>query len=358
MKSHYSRAFPPPKLLQLPSVSVDISDNSMKYIELGYGKTGLEVLRYGEEQIPVGVVKNGKINDPKRFKDVVSKVIKKAPSEFYRISLPEERAYLFSMPIPFDAGKDPRMAIELSLEERIPMKATEVVFDYELLEKKSGNFMVHVSAVPQSLVDAYVSPFESFGKTVLSLEFEMQAAANAALPYEETDTVTMLVDIGLTRTSIAIISKRTVLFSTSIDIGGQGLTDIIKRSLDVTKEKAEELKVEYGMTTEHDIYTDLPSVITNHVAVLRDEINKLFSYWYSHHDEVVSSRSRIEKILLCGGEANLKGLRDYFRASFEVPVEYVNPWINVNSLDEYIPSISKDKSLSFTSAIGLALSNF
>ena len=64
----------------------------------------------------------------------------------------------------------------------------------------------------------------------------------------------------------------------------------------------------------------------------------------------------VEKILLCGGGANLKGLANFLALELKSPVELGNPWINIlpEPLKE-IPELPYEKSLSYTSTLGLAL---
>ncbi|KKP78420.1 MAG: hypothetical protein UR77_C0003G0027, partial [Candidatus Nomurabacteria bacterium GW2011_GWC2_35_35] len=52
LRNSYNRFFPTPKFLLLPSFGLDISDESIKFIELVKTKDGIKVNRYGEKKIP------------------------------------------------------------------------------------------------------------------------------------------------------------------------------------------------------------------------------------------------------------------------------------------------------------------
>ena len=67
----FNRFFPVPNFLRARSFGLDISDESLKFLELITTKNGIEVGRHGERSIPPGVVESGKIKDPKRLEEVL-----------------------------------------------------------------------------------------------------------------------------------------------------------------------------------------------------------------------------------------------------------------------------------------------
>ena len=68
--------------------------------------------------------------------------------------------------------------------------------------------------------------------------------------------------------------------------------------------------------------------------------------------------SPVERVVLVGGNANLKGLTDYISGRIQARAERANVWQNVATFDEYIPPIAKQKSLQYATAVGLALREF
>src|SRR3989344_2544061 len=55
--------FPPPRLLTMPSVGLDISDTAITFIELLLRPEGFEVGRFGRRLIPEGGIISGYVND-------------------------------------------------------------------------------------------------------------------------------------------------------------------------------------------------------------------------------------------------------------------------------------------------------
>jgi len=96
----------------------------------------------------------------------------------------------------------------------------------------------------------------------------------------------------------------------------------------------------------------------NVVSALRDEINNMYIYWHTHKYEEGKVGDKIKKIILVGGNANLLGLDEYLSSSLKVRVEKADVWSNVSFPEGYIPPINFYNSLSYASAIGLALKKF
>lgn len=354
-KSFY-RFFPTPRFLMSPSFGLDISDESLKFVELVPAKSGVRVGRYGERSIPSGIIESGKIKDPERLQEVLVKLRKEDGIRFVRVSLPEEQVYLFRLRLEKAGLENVREGIELSLEEHIPIPAQDAIFDYELLWENSESLEIQVAAIPQNIIENYLSVFRSSLISVQSFELEAHAISRAVIKKGDLETY-MIVDFGQTRTGIFIISLGAVVFTSTLDIGGVSLNNMIQKSLNVSAEEAEKIKRQYGLERNAP-NKEVFSVLLNSVSVLRDEIVKHFLYWHNHKDEEGKDHPPIKKIILCGGDSNLIGLSEYLSVSMKTRVEMANVWINIVDTRKYVPEVSLNQSLKFTAALGLALGDF
>ncbi|MEI7689032.1 MAG: pilus assembly protein PilM [Candidatus Nomurabacteria bacterium] len=355
MKQSYNYSFPTPSYLAMNSFAVDISDQSIKYGELLATPYGLRLGNFGKEKIPPGIVVSGKIENKDSLVEILSKIKKREKLNFVRISLPEEQMYLFTLSLPYSKEEELRDMILLQIEEHIPLKAVDTVFDFDIISSSEVNILVEVSAIASSTVDDYVSVFKKAGITPLSFELEAQAIARAVVPIEDKDPI-MIVDFGDTRTGVSIVHDGKVFFTTTLDMGGVNLTNMIAKNFTLSFEKAEEMKRSYGLDGISNI-EDIFPIILNGISVLRDELNKQYQYWKSH-DNCGINHDKIERIILCGGDANLTGLSDYLEASMKIKVDHANTWINISDMDISVPNMSFEESLGYTTVLGLALGNF
>lgn len=358
-KKLFADILPPPRFLEMPSVGLDISDERIRFLEIVKNKNGLVFGRYGEKNIPPGIISVGRVKNPTELKRILAGLKDEFGLDFVRVSLPEERAYLVKIEVPKVPESELRESIGFHLEEHVPIPAEEAIFDYLVIKEsktKKGFLEVAVSAIPKKEVDVYLELFRGTGLTPLSFEIEADAIGRAVIPEGDKGTY-MVMDFGKNRSGIYIISEGATRFTSTIDIGSEALTKIIKNNsgAGASASEVEKIKNERGLSKSKD-NQELFSALIETVSVFRDEINKHYLYWHDY--EQSGGDKNIEKIILSGGGANLLGLPEYLSASLKVPVEVGNPWINLNSFERYIPPITKNQSLGYATVAGLALRGY
>lgn len=349
----FNRLFPPPRFLVAASFGVDISDESIKFLELRPKKNKLCVGRYGERKILPGIIKSGKIKDSQKLQEALILLRKEEDIRSVRVSLPEEQVYLFKLHLDKSGLKNVREAIELELEEHIPVPSEDAIFDYEVLGETPQILSIQVAAIPQNVIEGYLNVFKGAEIAVKSFELEAQAIARSVVKKGDCGTY-MIVDFGQKRTGIFIVSLEVVMFTSTLDVGGVMLGEMIAKNFKVSFEEAEKMKRQFGLRRNVENKEIFP-VLLNSVSILRDEVVKHFLYWHTHKNEEGRDNPPISKIILCGGDSNLIGLSDYLSISLKTKVEMGNVWINVMDREETVPEISFRQALSFAAAIGLAL---
>ena len=102
-----------------------------------------------------------------------------------------------------------------------------------------------------------------------------------------------------------------------------------------------------------------PEVSTIMKPILRDLVSHIKKYISFYHDHVFHeyfpADGNIEKIILCGGGANLKGITDFLSKELKIKVELADPLTNIIMEKNSDHIFLNKKSLSFVVAIGLAL---
>ena len=352
----FLKFFPAPKFLLTPSFGLDISDESLKFMELVMTRNGVKVGRYGERKIPAGIIESGKIKSPTRLKEILISLRKEEGVKFVRVSLPEEQVYLFPLRLEKSGLKNVREGIELALEEHVPISATDAIFDYDFVGEDAQSLEVLVAASTKNVIENYLSVFKDSFMSVQAFELEAQAISRAVIKKGDLETY-MIVDFGKTRTGIFIISRGVVAFTSTLNIGGMSLDGMIQKNFNISFEEANKMKQQYGLERNAP-NKEIFAVLLNSVSVLRDELVKHFLYWHTHRDEEGRNRPPIKKIILCGGDSNLIGLSEYLSVSMKSKVEMANVWINITKTEENVPEIGFNQSLSFAPALGLALGNF
>ena len=354
-KSFFARAFPAPAYLAMPAMGVDISDYAIKYIALSKVKENITLEAHGKVDLPFEVIERGEIKDSETVAKLLSRIKEEHGYNFVHLALPEEHAYLFQTQVPKGSPEEVEQLLEFHLKDNVPIGVEEAVFDYSVLSESEHEYTLNVSVYPQSIAKQYTEVLEVAGLKVLSMEIEGQATARA-LVTEKQSSPTLIVDIGRNSANLSIAQNGEVTFTAILEMGGDNITRTIARELNISFQEAEKLKREKGFCDlpEAKMVFDCLFPLVNKFA---DAIQKHVMYWHMHMATKDSGVGEVGRVILVGGNANVKGLSAYLEAVLEIPVDVGDVWGTIFSYEEYVPPIHASSSLEYTTAIGAALRN-
>jgi type IV pilus assembly protein PilM len=352
--------FPTPAYLLMPGAGLDISDHSVKFVEFSHARAHERRLsRYGSMDIPQGVVEGGTVRDKKKLIEILSAFREQNRLRFVRASLPEEKGYIFAAYVPEHiTDRETRDVLEFKLAENVPLSPDDATVDFDPVPGApilSNQHMVSVSAYPTVVAQEYADLLRAAGFEPLSLEIEAQAIARAVVPKKSTG-VAMLVDVGRTRSGIAVVRGQAVRLTATVTIGGDSVDAVLSQMLSLSSgEELVRLKNEQGLQYAGD--AGVREAFTAFAKQLATEIDRYIVYWQTHRDlkGTATPHPLIERIILSGGNANMHGLPEYLSNELRIPVSRGNVWENAFSLESYVPNISFSDSLGYASAAGLAL---
>jgi len=191
---------------------------------------------------------------------------------------------------------------------------------------------------------------EKSGLSVYGLELESVASARS-LVFKDTsqNDITLIIDLGAEKTSFIITEGSVPYFTSSIPFSSEVLTDAIVKSLNISREEAEKIKIMQGIENSGEassIFNSLKPMLEN----LSCEIEKTIDFYQG----IRKDSREIGKIIIFGGGSNLKGIIPYLATRINKEVVVGDPWVNL-SLGNNLPIISRDRSIRYVTAIGLAL---
>lgn len=348
-----------PNYLRMPAVGLDISDRSLKYLSLRRARKKISIESFGNKPMNPGLIESGQIKQQEEFIRFLKDCRKEFKSRFLFVSIPEEKTFIGDIRLPIMEEKNIRGSLEMQLEEYIPLPAKEAIFDYEILEAVSGQkgekkyLDISFAAAPSKIIASYRDALKEAGFIPLVFETEPHALIRALVRPEEKSSQ-MIIDFGRTRATFIISCGRKICLTSTIKVSGETLDTAVSRALSVSPEEGEKIKREQGLLDSEKngkVFSALLSV----VSVIKNEAGKHIDYWQGHVAEAGSPENRVEKIILAGGDANLKGLAEYLSQELGIPAELGNPWVNIFSFEERVPEIERRESLMYAIAIGLAL---
>ncbi len=361
---------------------LDISDLSLKFIDLEKKGNFLSLASWGEIAVRPGIIEEGEIKDEEALSEIIKDGLNKVKGKKLKTrdviaSLPEKNAFLQVIKMPKMKEEELEKAIIFEAENYIPLPIEEVYLDFQVVPPLRGGYSDHldvlIAALPKKTTDPYLSSLKKAGLSPKVLEIESQSISRALVKNEMTPSPILLIDFGRSRTTLIIFSGHSLRFTSTIPISSQKLTEAISRTLKKDLGEAEKLKIKYGLTvpkrdlragqkrTSESKKTEKREIFEVIIPILTDLVEqskKYLNYYQTHadHEHLPSNGKKVEKILLSGRGANLKGLTDFLSSEFKIPVELGNPWIDILPAPlKKVPELSFEESLGYTTVLGLAL---
>jgi len=332
--------FPLPSYLRIPSVGIDISDRTIKYVELEKRPRGLCVKKFGRKIIEKGLVEGGEIKNPDKLIEALSLVRKDVANKYVIASLPEEKAFVKTVTLPFMPVQKIKSALELQMEEMVPFSPKEIVFDFQVISGSPGrDIKIFINVLPEKISLAYAEVFEKAGFVPVVFELENQSFFRCLVPSGEKETV-MIIDFGKTRTSFSIGDNGMVKFGSTVPVAREEIDKLLSKEFKIDLLEAEKLKRRQNIARGVDVRI-INSIIAL-LSVMKDEAVKVRDYWSGHFSEHGSEGGEISKVILCGGDSNLLGFPEYLSSVLKIPVELGNPWVKFASFEDYVPEIEKN----------------
>ncbi len=354
--SAFARWFPVPMAMLPLAAGIDISDASIRWLALEETAAGTRVKSWGEELLESGIVTRGIVRDQSRLSEALARVKTKLGGiECAHASLPEEAAYVFGMRVPDVSDRDQVMnMIGFELEARVPIPPAAAIYDFDLMHSHDESGVeIGVVVFARDVVDTYASAFAASGMQLLSLELEASSMARAISGAGE--PVELLVDFGRERSGFAIVKSGIPLFTSTVNVGCDAMTRIIMETVSLSAEEAQAFNDEHGLVAEEGKKVPGLEAVAGVASALADEVVRHYRYWDTRRNERGERVTPVERIMLVGGGANLRGLDEYLAARAHAPVVRPNVWRNVCRFEEYIPPIDRRTSLQYATVIGLAL---
>jgi len=248
--------------------------------------------------------------------------------------------------------------IQYEAEQNVPFPINEVVWDYELIETEENDLSVMLVAVKienvKRLTDCVIA---------LGLEPEIVDVAPMALyntvryNYSDLKGCTMILDIGA-RSSNLIFIEGSRIFSRSIPVAGNAITNELAKEFDLSFAEAEEIKLTHGFVAFGGVYAGPDSqvadrvskIVRNVITRLHAEVNRSINFYRSQQGGSMPSL-----VLLTGGSSIIPHSDTFFKEKLKVDVEYLNPFANVVVSDQIdTTKIASDLQL-MGEVVGLAL---
>jgi len=306
-----------------PIIGLDISQTGMKIMSIDRKKW--LVTGYGSIDLDPSKVQQSLDGTDTYLTSHMAELIGKnlvgsLAGEHVVLGIPAGRTFTRTFTVPASSEKALKEAVELEVEQYIPIPMAALYVDYEIIERSEDQLTVLMCAVPQTVVDSSIAVVESAGLRVCMVEPSVSAVARLLEATEEGHLPTVIVDIGPASTDIAILD-RSIRIAGSLNVGGNTFTLDIAKKLRVPLEEAHQLKVLNGLNA-GSRQQKLVSALSPSLERIIAETQKVMRYY----DERIANHSKLEQVLIVGGGANVPGIGEYFTNELVMPARVASPW--------------------------------
>jgi len=356
MKFNFAKKiFCTPNYLSMPAIGISISNHAIRYIDFCNKKDKISLKKYGEVLFPSGIVKDGEILNKEALIKIISELKNELSSNIINVSIPEDKSYIFNIKVPKVSEKEIRQILEFKIEENVPLKVDESIFEYEIVEDffDKKELLLNVSVVPKSTIIEYSEVFNLAGFYPISFETESKMVAYSTIERNNKGTF-MVINIKDDSTVFSIVSDEVVCLTSTVSFGNHSIIESLSKISEFRDKKND--KILDDLLYLNQINNNIFDSLLNIFSVFKDEVEKFSGYWSSQNDKSEDIFSqKIEKVIMCGKCSVLPGFREYIEQSLGIEVTLANVWQNVFNLDSYLPELKFIDSLDYAVPVGLAL---
>jgi len=239
-------------------VGLDIGADSIKVAEAKLGKDGISITALGIAKIPEGVIDNEVIVDPKCLGNAIKALLTESGIKTKQVTSSvagQSSVVIRVIEVPKMAPDELAETMKWELERQVPWPPSEVIHDYQLLEKPNAdpnaqNAEVLLAVARQEVVDSHVEALLAAGLRPVAIDIEPLAAGRSLIDASSNgakEQVVAVVNIGAVDTELGIFENGMLTFpSPPLPIAGESFTREIAESLGQSLEQAETTKKEYA----------------------------------------------------------------------------------------------------------------
>src|SRR2546423_4894872 len=251
--------------------------------------------------------------------------------------------------------------IQYEAQQNVPFPLAEVVWDYQILgSTPGGELEVLLVAIKADIVEGLFRVTETTGLRLQLADVSPAALCNAfRFNYGDLEDCTMLLDIGA-KTSNLLFFEKGKMFSRSINLGANSITQDFANESKLKFDAAEKTKIEEGFVSLGGAYEEpenphqaaISKIARQFMTRLHIQVNQTMQFYRGQQ-----GGSAPQRLFLSGGASIMPYTAQFFAEKLNVPVEYFNPLRNV----QIDPAINLEDlarvAHSFGEVVGLGLRN-
>jgi len=343
-------------------LAIDFGAGSLKLAEFEITEAGGLCLKYFDIR-PLGAEGSSDTTREATILKVLKEALAEGALKSRQINVCAPGFQVFSKFVklpPVDANKVTQI-IQYEAQQNVPFPLAEVVWDYQIMGSSStGELEVLLVAIKSEIVEGLFRVAETVKLKLQLCDVSPAALCNAfKYNYGDLEDCTMLLDIGA-KTSNVLFFEKGKVFSRSIPLGANAITQDFANESKLKFEIAEQIKIKEGFVSLGGAYEEpenpnqaaISKIARQFMTRLHIQVNQTLQFYRGQQ-----GGSAPQRLFLAGGASIMPYAAQFFAEKLNVPVEYFNPFRNV----QIDPSVNLEAlarvAHSLAEVVGLGLRN-
>lgn len=308
------------------TIGLDIGMSGVKVCDLVKSGTQYVLKGFGFAPLPEGTIIDDEIHKKDQLVVAINSALKQAGTKNKNIcyGLPSHNTIIKKMHAPLGTKQEIEDHVSWEAEQFIPFGHENAVISVHPIDTKSKEGVdVIMVAAKQDQVENYDLMLTEAGLKVKIIDLQVIALLNIfEISYKEElkefNKGTLLIDLGASSTKILVYKDGVPIFTKAIPIGGVTVTEEIQRSVGLSFEEAEDLKLmrdDQGNPPE-EISAVIKSVADKIIVHIKDSV----SFYTSS-----ASQEKVHRCLITGGNLQLPGIVEGVATATGLSVEILDP---------------------------------
>lgn len=336
-------------------LGIDIGTSSVKVVQLRREKGRVILETYGAIALgPYAGVEIGRATAlpaeklGEALKDVLREANVTTPDA--AVAIPYSSSLVSILKLPKAVEKQLKQVVPIEARKYIPVPINEVLLDWFVVSDAKragadGKLEVLLVAIHNDTIAKFRSIGAAAQLATAFFEIEIFSAVRAALEHGLAPIA--VADLGAATTKFYVVERGLIRESHIINHGSQDLTLAASRALNLTVTQAEERKRKFGLTGGPEL-DDLKRSLELSLSPLIAELARTMAAWETRNNQSLSA------LVLTGGGATLKGLRELMQAKITTEIRLADPFAKT-AAPAFLEKILKEAGPEFAVAVGLAL---
>jgi type IV pilus assembly protein PilM len=263
------------------------------------------------------------------------------------MSIPASASFMTLAELPRIPEKERPSVLAFEARRYIPIPQAEVFTNWVVIEgeEQLPRMKVLFVAVPREVVNKYQRIAKAANLDLRAIEVESFSYARALVGADRTPT--LIVHLGYEATTATIVDQGIIRVNHTIDRGQDSFASALATGLNISKDRAEDLKNEVGLSEKIE-QQETVQILESLVEVMLREVERVVIAYNRENER------KIEKVILTGGGARLHGIVEYVAKIFGLEVSIGNSFKRT-VYPQFMQPILREVSPHFAIAAGLAL---